>query len=114
MKEYDVLEGKNYPELYSFLNENGLEIRSSFNATDLDCAFHVCKKNHSLGDKLTKNDFYVCFFHYAYERPMFSWSLTNKICMNEKQFVGVLKEILKSDNKYISFNQTPIYANPNN
>ena len=105
MAEYGKLNKVNYKNLFSFLEKNDLEIRSASLGTDLDCAYTICSKKHSSNHKLKGSDFYVCFMFEAYDYSMFSWDLTNKPCMNETDFINVLKEVKASELRYLSFSQ---------
>ena len=98
----DEIENGKYKKLKKFLDDNELKLRSAMLATDIWQAFKIVSKDYRATGR-SRSRVHICFFYEAYEGSMFSWSLTNRPCMNEDEFIEKIKGILESDNQYVPY-----------
>jgi len=98
----DEIENGKYKNLKKFLDDNELKLRSSMLATDIWQAFKIVSKDYRAIGR-SRSRVHICFFYEAYEGSMFSWSLTNRPCMDEDEFIEKIKGILESDNQYVPY-----------
>ncbi len=97
----EIKDGK-YKNLKKFLDDNELRLLGNMHATDIWQAFRIVDKEYrDIGRSIGR--VYICFFYEAYEGSMFSWSLTNRPCMDEDGFIEKIKGILESDNQYVPY-----------
>ena len=79
---------KNLDKFNKYLDDNKLEIYSSFRATDLDCSYRIQRKGSAgeYGYPKDRNDFNIGFMFKPYDCVLFSWGL-DKNSINEVDFI---------------------------